>query len=162
MDEPTKSRVWQLLGAGLDCPAVAKSLGMGVWLVRGLEAETGGVRPRPRRRSERVLSLEEREEISRGLAEGVSLTDIAVRLGRGTLDDLAGSRPQRRAGQLPGLQGRWAGLAMCSPVETREARDMPEAGPRGGAALRTARVLSDRHEAPHRAAVCLPPAHRWR
>jgi IS30 family transposase len=29
-----------------------------------------------------VLSLEEREEISRGLAEGVSLSEIAMRLGR--------------------------------------------------------------------------------
>jgi hypothetical protein len=29
MDEPTKNRVWELLGAGLDCPAVARSLGMG-------------------------------------------------------------------------------------------------------------------------------------
>jgi IS30 family transposase len=33
-------------------------------------------------RSERVLSLEEREEISRGLAEGLSLTEIATRSGR--------------------------------------------------------------------------------
>ena len=82
MDEPTKNKLWELLGAGLDCPAVARSLGMGVWLVRDVEAETGGVRPRPRRRSARVLSFEEREEISRGLAEGTSLTDIAKALGR--------------------------------------------------------------------------------
>jgi IS30 family transposase len=34
------------------------------------------------RRSERVLSLEEREEISRGLAEGFSLREIATRLVR--------------------------------------------------------------------------------
>jgi IS30 family transposase len=50
--------------------------------IRDLEAETGGVRPRPRHRSARALSLDEREEISRGLAEGVSLREIAVRLGR--------------------------------------------------------------------------------
>jgi IS30 family transposase len=50
--------------------------------VRRLELTFGGVRPRPRLRSERVLSLEEREEISRGLAEGVSLREIATRLGR--------------------------------------------------------------------------------
>ena len=82
MDEPTKNRVWELLGAGLDRPAVARSLGMGVDSVRELEANSGGVRPQPRLRSERVLSLDEREEISRGLAEGVSLREIAVRLGR--------------------------------------------------------------------------------
>jgi IS30 family transposase len=84
MEEPTKNRVWELLGAGLDCPAVARSLGMGVTSVRMLEAETGGVRPRPRKRSQRVLSLEEREEISRGLAEGLGFGEIADQLGRAT------------------------------------------------------------------------------
>jgi IS30 family transposase len=82
MDEPTKNRVWELLGTGFDCPSVARSLGMNVDAVRALEAETGGVRPRPRRRSKRVLSFQEREEISRGIAEGLTLTDIAVQLGR--------------------------------------------------------------------------------
>ena len=82
MDEPTKNRIWSLLGAGLDCPAVARSLGMGVMSVRRIEYAFGGVRPRSRMRSERVLSLEEREEISRGLAEGLSLREIATRLGR--------------------------------------------------------------------------------
>jgi hypothetical protein len=33
----------------------------------------GGIRPAPRRRSPRMLSLDEREEISRGMAAGVSL-----------------------------------------------------------------------------------------
>lgn len=42
----------------------------------------GGIRPVPRRRSRRVLSLAEREEISRGVAAGVSLRSIAGSLGR--------------------------------------------------------------------------------
>jgi len=42
----------------------------------------GGIRPVPRRRSRRVLSLDEREEISRGVAAGVSLRSIAGALGR--------------------------------------------------------------------------------
>jgi IS30 family transposase len=42
----------------------------------------GGIRPLPRRRSRRVLSLDEREEISRGVAAGVSLRSIAAGLGR--------------------------------------------------------------------------------
>ena len=42
----------------------------------------GGIRPAPRRRSRRVLSLDDREEISRGVACGVSLRSIACRLGR--------------------------------------------------------------------------------
>jgi IS30 family transposase len=42
----------------------------------------GGIRPVQRRRSRRVLSLAEREEISRGVAAGVSLRSIAAGLGR--------------------------------------------------------------------------------
>lgn len=42
----------------------------------------GGIRPAPRRRSRRVLSLDEREEISRGVAAGVSLRSIAAGLHR--------------------------------------------------------------------------------
>ncbi len=42
----------------------------------------GGIRPVPRRRSRRVLSLVEREEISRGVAAGVSLRSIAAMLRR--------------------------------------------------------------------------------
>ena len=42
----------------------------------------GGIRPAPRRRSRRVLSMDDREEISRGLACGVSLRSIAAQLRR--------------------------------------------------------------------------------
>jgi len=42
----------------------------------------GGIRPAPRRRSRRVLSIDEREEISRGVAAGVSLRSIAGQLHR--------------------------------------------------------------------------------
>src|SRR5512146_576526 len=42
----------------------------------------GGIRPVPRQRSRRVLSLADREEISRGVAAGVSLRSIAATLGR--------------------------------------------------------------------------------
>jgi IS30 family transposase len=42
----------------------------------------GGIRPAPRRRSRRTLSLDDREEISRGVAAGVSLRSIAAQLRR--------------------------------------------------------------------------------
>ncbi len=42
----------------------------------------GGVRPEPRKRSERHLSLHECEEISRCVAAGDSLRSIGVRFGR--------------------------------------------------------------------------------
>ena len=42
----------------------------------------GGIRPAPRRRARRVLSIYEREEISRAIAAGGSLRSIAARLHR--------------------------------------------------------------------------------
>ena len=45
-------------------------------------AMNGGIRPSPRRRSVIALTLEEREEISRGIAAGTSIRAIAARLRR--------------------------------------------------------------------------------
>ena len=50
--------------------------------VRRILAESGGIRPAPRRRSSRSLTLAEREEISRGLASYRSLRLIALQSGR--------------------------------------------------------------------------------
>jgi IS30 family transposase len=50
--------------------------------VRRILAETGGIRPAPRRRSRLALSLAEREEISRGIVAGHSIRCIAMALGR--------------------------------------------------------------------------------
>ena len=47
-----------------------------------LLAPTGGIRPKPRKRSRFALTLSEREEISRGTAKGYSVRDIAHYLGR--------------------------------------------------------------------------------
>jgi IS30 family transposase len=65
----------------------------------------GGIRPAPRRRSRRVLSLAEREEISRGVAAGASLRSIAARLGR------AASTVSRELGRNGGVRGYRAAAA---------------------------------------------------
>ena len=44
--------------------------------------ENGGIRPQPRKRSSGALTLDEREEISRGLATQLSLRTIASQIGR--------------------------------------------------------------------------------
>lgn len=50
--------------------------------VRGILAETGGIRPSTRRRSPRALNLAEREEVSRALVAGHSIRSIAAAQGR--------------------------------------------------------------------------------
>ena len=64
---------YRLIGRGLGRSAASSVLFVESW---------GGVRPEPRRRSPRHLSLTEREEVSRGVAAGDSLRLIGVRLGR--------------------------------------------------------------------------------
>jgi len=66
--------------------------------VKTVDLEAGGIRPRPRIRSERVWSFEEREEISRGLAKGRSLRAIAE--ARGRAPSTVSREVQRGGGRL--------------------------------------------------------------
>ena len=80
--ELEKAEVWDRWQGGEAMRSIARRLGRESSSVRTLIEDTGGVRPAPRRRSPRCLSLTEREEISRGVAAGESLRHIAHRLGR--------------------------------------------------------------------------------
>lgn len=61
---------------------IGKELGRSAPAVAYVIMRHGGIPPVARRRAPRVLSLSEREEISRGLISGESLRGIAKRLGR--------------------------------------------------------------------------------
>ena len=74
--------IWVRLRAGHAAKPTARQLGLSTGTVRAYLLRCGGIRPEPRCRSARRLSVEEREEISRGLAAGMSLRAIADRLGR--------------------------------------------------------------------------------
>jgi IS30 family transposase len=63
-------------------PDIAKVLGRSVPALAYLVMRHGGIAPPNRRRSARVLSLSEREEISRGVVSGESQRAIAKRLAR--------------------------------------------------------------------------------
>ena len=77
-----EDEIWARLRAGHAAKPTARALGC---RPRGCGATWCGVAgsgPHPRRRSPGRLSLAEREEISRGLAAGLSLRAIAAGLGR--------------------------------------------------------------------------------
>ena len=76
------AEVWERRKAGELTRSIARRLGRNGSSIRRLFEDAGGVRPVPRRRAERHLTLLEREEISRGVATGDSLRVIASRLGR--------------------------------------------------------------------------------
>jgi transposase, IS30 family len=80
--EEERQTIWDMREAGVPVKRIARHLGRQPVSLRKFIADAGGRRPSARERSDLRLSLEEREEISRGLAAGDSIRAIAVALGR--------------------------------------------------------------------------------
>ena len=80
--EEDKATIWDMREAGVPVKRIANHLGRQNSSLRKFITGAGGRRPTRRERSELRLSLEEREEISRGLAAGYSIRSIAQVLGR--------------------------------------------------------------------------------
>src|SRR5689334_11519773 len=77
-----KRQLWRRWKRGEPVSKICAALGMTHVNVRRVLLSNGGYVPAERRRSRRVLSLSEREEISRGLAIRESMRQIAARIGR--------------------------------------------------------------------------------
>lgn len=80
--ESQKAQMWSRWQQGESLHDIARLFDRFHTSVRGILAESGGIRPSPRRRSSRVLSSAEREEISRGVVAGHSIRSIAASLKR--------------------------------------------------------------------------------
>ena len=80
--EEERQTIWDMREAGVPVKRIARHLGRQNVSLRKFIADAGGKRPTPRQRSELRLSLQEREEVSRGLAAGDSIRAIAEALGR--------------------------------------------------------------------------------
>ena len=77
-----KALMWERWKQGWTLHQIAQLFDRGHTSVQGVLARTGGIRPPERTRSEVALTLAEREEISRAVAEGRSIRAIAAHLGR--------------------------------------------------------------------------------
>jgi len=80
--ETDKAEMWDRWQKGESLNSIARQFGTSHSSIQGIFAPTGGIRPAERSRSRRVLTLPEREEISRGVAAGQSLRWIAASLAR--------------------------------------------------------------------------------
>lgn len=74
--------MWRLWAKGFSLEQIGSALGKRPSSVYRAAASCGGVAPKRRRRAARALSLVEREEISRGIASGLSMRQIGRTLGR--------------------------------------------------------------------------------
>ncbi|WP_208323591.1 IS30 family transposase [Microbacterium sp. Be9] len=73
--------LWELWAKGEPSRLIARSLRSNPSAVRAHLAKHGGVRPATRRRSRRHLTVEQREEVTRGIAAGLSNRVIAGSIG---------------------------------------------------------------------------------
>ena len=73
---------WDRWKSGQSHSEMGRAFGKDPASIHGVSAATGGFAPALRRRSRRVLSLVEREEISRGIVSGRSMRVIAADLKR--------------------------------------------------------------------------------
>ena len=117
-----KSELWCRWKAGQSLHEIGRALGKEHSSIRCLVARHGGIVPAVRRRSRRVLTAIEREDISRGLASGASFRKIAQLLERATSTvsrEVArhGGRPEYRAHEADqrawdlALRPKWCLLA---------------------------------------------------
>src|SRR5580765_2296995 len=77
-----KAELWKRWKAGQSLNEIGRALGKDHVVVHFVLARHGGIAPSTRRRSRRVLTLAEREDISRGIASGCSMRVIAQHLSR--------------------------------------------------------------------------------
>jgi len=97
--EADKALMWERWRQGESLESIARLFDRRHSTVGGIFSRSGGIRPRPRRRSGRVLALTEREEISRGAMAGLSARAIARTLRR------APSTVSREIGRNGGRRG---------------------------------------------------------
>ena len=77
-----KTELWERYRRGESLKSSGRMFERESGAIYGVLARTGGIEPPPRKRSKLALTLADREEISRGLAIGLSFRQIAVSIGR--------------------------------------------------------------------------------
>jgi IS30 family transposase len=82
LSEQQRNEMWSRWKAGQSLHEVGRAFGKAHGVIHFMLAQHGGIAPAARRRSPRTLTLAEREEISRGIASGGSIREIAKGLKR--------------------------------------------------------------------------------
>ena len=134
LSEAEKAEVWDGLERGESMRAIGRRLGRAHGSIRTFVAACAGKRPRTPTQSLLRLRLEEREEISRGLAAGESLRAIAGRVGRSP-STICREVNRTAAGPVSGVAGGSGGATAGAATQAGEARAVPAAAGRGRSGL---------------------------
>jgi IS30 family transposase len=124
--------IWVRLKAGNAAKVAARDLGLSTGTVRAYLTRCGGIEPTRRRRGPARLQVVEREEISRGLAAGLSVRAIAAGLGRAPSTvsrEITANGGRRRYRALVADQAAWARAARpkrCKLAEQPQLRAIVE------------------------------------
>jgi IS30 family transposase len=102
LSEQQRNDMWRRWKAGQSLHEIGRACGKAHGVIQFMLAQHGGIAPATRHRSLRTLTLAEREEISRGIASGGSIREIAKGL-KGAVSTVSrevarhGGRPQYQA-----------------------------------------------------------------
>jgi len=102
LSEQQRNDMWRRWKAGQSLHEIGRACGKAHGVIQFMLAQHGGIAPATRHRSLRTLTVAEREEISRGIASGGSIREIAKGLKRAVSTvsrevTRHGGRPQYRA-----------------------------------------------------------------
>src|ERR1700704_4287234 len=103
-----KAELWKRWKAGQSLNEIGRALGKDHVVVHFVLSLHGGIGPPTRRRSRRVLTLAEREDISRGIASGCAMRVIARSIERAQPISRPGSQPCGRS------RACWRRTANCN------------------------------------------------
>ena len=103
-----KALMWDHWQKGESLHDIARLFDRGHSSIQRILRETGGIRPRERKRSRLSLTLSEREVISRGLARGLSMRDDSIPTWPVCVDGKSGNQTQ------------WGGMLAIEPALLRK------------------------------------------
>ena len=92
-----RTDIWRRWKAGESLHEIGRAFGKDHGSIQFLLSQHGGIAPAVRRRPQRTLTLAEREDISRGIASGSSIREIAKGLQRAASTVSRGGRRDVRA-----------------------------------------------------------------
>ena len=175
--------LWARWKSGQCGSDIARALERTKGAIHHVLAFNGGIPPVARRRSPVALMLDEREEISRGIAAGQSISGIAAGLGRspstvsrevtrhGGRESYRATEADARAWELalrpsrvasPAIPSRWRVIEKLALDWSPEPQGLHDRHRRAGLFLRSAKSVAARQQRKHQRIVAsvLPQRHR--